>query len=357
MKQRLKVSLSLPVSGFIQKSILSLIMATKWGICSAGKISNDFVAALETLPAQDHQVVAVAARDVSRAKEFAQTFNIPKVYDSYEELARDPDIDVVYVGAIHTVHRDVALMFMKNGKNVLCEKPMAMNLSEVKELTAAARKYNVFLMEAFWSRFFPVYEQIRSLLNQKVLGEVKVVRAEFGANLLGVPRAVEKELGGGAILDIGCYCIQFALMAFNGEKPESVTARGFLNETGADETVTVILQYPGKRQAILTCTMVTELPNQAAICGTKGMIQIPSYVWSPTSIIVNGKETKYSLPPTTRHLNFNNSTGLSYEAEHVRQCLLKGVKESPVMSLADSELLAGIMEEAQVQLGISKKSE
>lgn len=332
-------------------------MATRWGICSAGKISNDFVVALQTLPAQDHQAVAVAARDLNRAKEFAQSHNIPKAYGTYEELAKDPDIDIVYVGAIHPTHRDLVLLFLNHGKNVLCEKPMAMNLTEVKELISAARKHNVFLMEAFWSRFFPVYEEIRSLLHQKVIGEVKLVRAEFGVNLLGVPRAVEKELGGGAILDIGCYCLQFASMAFNGEKPESVTAKGFLHENGVVETVTVVLQYPGKRQAVITCTMVTEMPNQAVISGTKGMIQIPSQMWSPTSLIVNGKETKYTLPPTTKHMNFNNSTGLSYEAEHVRQCLRKGLKESPVMSLAESELLASIIEEIHIQLGIYKNRE
>ncbi|XP_044137612.1 trans-1,2-dihydrobenzene-1,2-diol dehydrogenase-like [Bufo gargarizans] len=327
-------------------------MATRWGICSAGKISNDFVVALQTLPAQDHQAVAVAARDLNRAKQFAQNHNIPKAYGTYEELAKDLDIDVVYVGAIHPFHRDLVLLFFNHGKNVLCEKPMAMNLTEVKELTSAARKHNVFLMEAFWSRFFPVYEQIRTLLHQKAIGEVKVVRAEFGVNLLNVPRVVEKELGGGALLDIGCYCIQFSSMAFNGEKPESITAKGFLNDTGVVETVSVILQYSGKRQAIVTCTMLTELPNQTAICGTKGIIQIPSFMWAPTSLIVNGKETKYPPPPTTKHMYFINSTGLSYEAEHVRQCLLKGLKESPIMSLAESELLASIIEEVHIQLGL-----
>ncbi|XP_040289080.1 trans-1,2-dihydrobenzene-1,2-diol dehydrogenase-like [Bufo bufo] len=327
-------------------------MATRWGICSAGKISNDFVVALQTLPAQDHQVVAVAARDLNRAKQFAQNHNIPKAYGTYEELAKDLDIDVVYVGAIHPVHRDLVLLFFNHGKNVLCEKPMAMNLTEVKELTSAARKHNVFLMEAFWSRFLPVHEEIRTLLHQKAIGEVKVVRAEFGVNLLNVPRVVEKELGGGALLDIGCYCIQFTSMVFNGEKPESITAKGFLNDTGVVETVSVILQYSGKRQAIATCIILTELPNQAAICGTKGIIQIPSFMWTPTSLIVNGKETKYPPPPTTKHMYFINSTGLSYEAEHVRQCLLKGLKESPIMSLAESELLASIIEEVHIQLGL-----
>ncbi|XP_056398262.1 trans-1,2-dihydrobenzene-1,2-diol dehydrogenase-like [Hyla sarda] len=325
-------------------------MATRWGICSAGKICNDFVVSLQTLPAEDHQVAAVAARDLNRAKEFAQSHHIPKAYGTYEGLAKDPDIDVVYVGAIHPAHRDLVLLFFNHGKNVLCEKPMAMNLTEVKEMISDARKHCVFLMEAFWSRFFPVYEEIRSLLDQKVIGEVKLVRAEFCANLVGVPRVVKQELGGGAVLDIGCYCIQFASMVFNGEKPESVTAKGFLHDTGVVETVTIILQYSGKRQAVLTCSLVTEMPNQAFISGTKGIIQIPSYMWSPTSLIVNGKETKYPLPPTKKHLYFSNSTGLSYEAEHVRQCLQKGLKESPIMSLTESELLASIIEEVHNQL-------
>ncbi|KAE8593866.1 hypothetical protein XENTR_v10019355 [Xenopus tropicalis] len=207
-------------------------MATKWGICSAGKISNDFVVALSTLPAVDHQVVAIAARDLEKAKNFAQNHNIPKAYGSYEELAKDPDIDVIYVGAIHPVHRDVVLMCLQNGKNILCEKPLAMNAAQVQELIATARKFNVFLMEAFWSRFFPVYEEIRALLSQKAIGDVKFIRAEFGVEIYKVPRAVEKELGGGALLDIGCYCVQFVTMVFNGERPESVTAKGFLHETG-----------------------------------------------------------------------------------------------------------------------------
>ncbi|CAH2319087.1 trans-1,2-dihydrobenzene-1,2-diol dehydrogenase [Pelobates cultripes] len=244
-------------------------------------------------------------------------------------------------------------MFMENRKNVVCEKPLAMNSAEVKELTLAARKNNVFFMEAMWSRFFPVYEQIRTLLSQKAIGDVKVLRAEFGSNQYHVPRAVQKELGGGALLDIGCYCIQFALMVFNGERPESITAKGFLYETGVDETVTIILQYPGKRQAILTSTIMVAMPNQAAICGSKGMIQVPSCMWCPTSIIVNGKETKYSLPPSTKAMHFTNSTGLSYEAEHVRQCLLKGLKQSPLMTWADSELLASIIEDVRTQLGVT----
>ncbi|KAM4650885.1 trans-1,2-dihydrobenzene-1,2-diol dehydrogenase-like [Discoglossus pictus] len=327
-------------------------MATKWGICSVGKISHDFVVALETLPSEDHQAVAVAGRDLNRAEDFAQNHNIPKAYGSYEELAKDPSIDVIYIGTLHTVHRDVTLMFLQNGKHVLCEKPLAMNSKEVEELISTAQIHNVFLMEGFWSRFFPVYEQIRSLLSQNALGDVKFMRAEFGSNMQHVPRGVERDFGGGSLLNIGCYCVQFALMVFPGEKPDSVTAKGFLYETGVDKTVTIILQYPEKRQAILTSTIMVDLPNQASICGSKGIIQIPSHMWCPTSFIHNGKEIKFPLPPITKPLNFINSAGLTYEAEHVRQCLLKELKESPVMSLADSQLVANIMDEVRKQLGV-----
>ncbi|XP_069462243.1 trans-1,2-dihydrobenzene-1,2-diol dehydrogenase-like [Ambystoma mexicanum] len=204
---------------------------------------------------------------------------------------------------------------------------------------------------AIWSRFFPAYEHIRALLSQKALGEVKVVCAELGVSITHYARLVEKELGGGAILRIGCYCIQFAMMVFGSEKPESITAKGFLYETGVDETVTVILQYSGKRQAILTFTIMAPMHNQATICGTKGAILVPDFIWCPTSVITNEKEKKFPLPPTSKTMNYHHSTGMSYEAEHTRQCLLKGLKESPVMSLADSELLANIMTEVRRQVG------
>nr|XP_033816667.1 trans-1,2-dihydrobenzene-1,2-diol dehydrogenase isoform X2 [Geotrypetes seraphini] len=275
----------------------------------------------------------------------------PRLPGGSEDFTSTQSSDIIYVGTLHTQHRDIVLLFLQARKNVLCEKPLAMNAKEVKELVTAARKNNVFLMEGLWTRFFPVSEQIRALLLQKTLGEVKLVRAEFGNSIYHLPRLVEKELGGGVLLDIGCYCIQFACMVFGGEKPESITATGFQYETGVEETVTIILQYSGKRQAILTNSFMVPLPNEAAICCSDGIIKVPGTMWCPTSLVVNGKETKYPLPPTTETMNFTNSTGLSYEAEHVRQCLLKGLKESPILSLADSELVAYIIDEARKQLG------
>nr|XP_056720001.1 trans-1,2-dihydrobenzene-1,2-diol dehydrogenase [Euleptes europaea] len=326
---------------------------TRWGICSAGKISHDFLVALKTLPPEDHKVVAIASRELSRAQKYAQMHNIPKAHGSYAELAQDPDVDVVYVGVIHPYHLPSTLLFIQAGKNVLCEKPLGMNAAEVKAMVRAAREKGVFLMEAFWSRFFPASEKLRSLLRQGTIGDVVVVHADFGFHLLTIPRCAEKELGGGGVLDIGLYCVQWACMVFSGEKPESIVASGFLHETGVDKTGSIILNFSGGRQAVLNYTMVTQLPNQATISGTKGIIEFPHFFWSPVQLVVNGKNEEFPLPPPSQQLNFPNSAGLCYEAEHVRQCLLQGLKESPVMSHADSELVHSILDEVRRQLGVS----
>ncbi|XP_042328860.1 trans-1,2-dihydrobenzene-1,2-diol dehydrogenase-like [Sceloporus undulatus] len=327
--------------------------ATRWGICSAGKISHDFLVALKTLPPEEHKVVAIASRDLSRAQEYAKNHTIPKAYGSYEELAQDPDVDVVYVGVIHPCHLPATLLFIQAGKNVLCEKPLGMNAAEVKAMVQAARENNVFFMEAFWTRFFPALEKIRSLLRQRTVGNVVVLHAEFGVPLLSVPRCVEKELGGGALLDIGIYCVQWACMVFNGEKPQSIVASGFLHETGVDKMASIILNYSGQRQAVLTYSMMNQLPNRATISGTEGIIEIPSCLWCPQELVINGQKEEFPLPSPSQKLNFAGSTGLRYEAEHVRQCLLQGLKESPVMSHADSELVHFILDEARRQLGVS----
>ncbi|XP_030578981.1 trans-1,2-dihydrobenzene-1,2-diol dehydrogenase [Archocentrus centrarchus] len=328
-------------------------MATRWGICSAGKISHDFTVALKTLPPEDHQVVAVAARKLEDAQEFAKKHSISKAYGSYEELARDPDVDVVYIGVIHPYHLSTCLLFTNAKKNVLCEKPLAMNTKEVQEILASAKRNDVFLMEAVWTRFFPVSVEIRRLLAQGELGDVKMVRSEFGVPLMHIPRAVQKELGGGALLDVGIYCLQFISMVYNGEKPESIQASGVVHlEKGVDETVVAILKYSGNRMAVITCSAGVQLPNDAIIMGTKGFVRVPAPMWCPTSLVVNGKETEYPVPEPYLPLNFINSTGMRYEAEEVRQCLLKGLKECAVMSHADSLLLAELEDEIRRQVGV-----
>ncbi|KAM9347752.1 trans-1,2-dihydrobenzene-1,2-diol dehydrogenase-like [Symphorus nematophorus] len=328
-------------------------MATRWGICSAGKISHDFCVALRTLTPKDHQIVAVAARDLQHAEEFAKKHNIPRAYGSYDELAKDPDIDVVYVGTIHPHHLTTGKLFMNAKKNVLIEKPLAMNSRETQELITAARDNSVFLMEAIWTRFFPVSLEVRRALGQGELGNVQFVRADLGAPLTHVPRLAEKKLGGGALLDLGIYCLQFVFMVFNGERPESIQATGERIDTGVDGTVVLVLKFSENRLAVCTCSITMMLACDAVITGTKGTIKVPHHMWCPTALEVNGKEMQFPLPEADMQLNFTNSTGLRYEAEEVRQCLLKGLKESPGMPWAHTSLIAEVIDEARRQLGVT----
>lgn len=163
-------------------------MALNWGIASAGKISHDFVNAVGTLSDNDHRVVAVGARDLNRAREFAQLHDIEKYYSSYEELASDPNVEVVYVGVLNPQHYSVAMLMLEHNKHVLCEKPLCMNEKEVKKLIAYAERKKLFIMEAIWSRFFPSYQYLQKQIKNEMLGEIQEVNVSFGFPLEDVER-------------------------------------------------------------------------------------------------------------------------------------------------------------------------
>lgn len=156
-------------------------MALKWGLLSAGLVSQDFANAVNTLNVNDdHKLVAVAARDLGRAKEFAEKFGVKKAYGSYLELAQDPNVEIAYVGTLNPWHYEVSVMMLEHGKHVLCEKPLCMNFKQAKKLIALAKEKGVFFMEGIWVRFFPSYQHVRKEIRSGVLGEILSVKAEFG---------------------------------------------------------------------------------------------------------------------------------------------------------------------------------
>lgn len=327
-------------------------MALRWGIVSAGLIASDFTTVLSSLPPSEHQVVAVAARDLNRAEEFAQKYNIPKAYGSYEELAKDPNVEVAYIATQHPQHKPAVLLCLAAGKAVLCEKPMGVNTAEVREMVAKARSQDIFLMEAIWSRFFPAMEALQEVLVQGTIGDLRVARAEFGRDLSSVPRATDWNQAGGSLLDLGIYCVQFFSMVFGAQKPEKISAVGRIHETGVDDTVSVLLQYPGGLHGSFTCSISSDLPNTAYVNGTKGMAQIDK-LWCPTELVVNGERKEFPPPVLGKEYNFLNGSCMLYEANHIRECLRKGLKESPVVPLAESELLAEILEEVRKAIGVT----
>ncbi|KAF2879363.1 hypothetical protein ILUMI_26810 [Ignelater luminosus] len=333
-------------------------MALRWGIVSAGKISHDFAAALKTHPTEKHQITAVAARSYASAKEFANNHGIEKAYEGYESLAKDPNVDVAYIGVLNPQHLPVAKLLLDHGKHVLCEKPLTINKKETKELIEYAKQKKLFLMEAIWSRCFPVYDELRKIIEAGTIGDVLQVTVDFGFPLDHVDRVNVLELGGSATLDIGVYVLQFSQYVYRGLSPVSVLPWGHLNKHGTDDRASAILTYPGGRFSMLSVNTCAQLSNTAVVCGTKGMITIPTF-WCPNTLTIKptggsdfSEETlKFDFPASSAKYNYNNSVGLSYEAEEVRKCIQQGLLESPKVSHADSLELADLMDKLRKAAG------
>ncbi|CAE1171550.1 DHDH [Acanthosepion pharaonis] len=323
----------------------------KWGICGAGNICNDFCSALQLLNHDDHQITAVAARDIDRAQKFAEKFKIPKAFGCYDDLAKEPTVDIVYIGVINFEHCRLSILMLNNGKHVLCEKPATLNLKELEKVLKVAKDKQLFFMEALWSRFFPAYEKVRNALDSKSLGEVRYVQAEFCHPMIHCEHVNKRELGGGGLLYIGIYTIQWALLAFK-EKPDKIFAVGHLHETGVDQSATIIFKYKGGQMANLTYNTEFQSECTASICGTKGRIQLPYPFWCPTKVTINEEEMEFPLSSGEFKFNLVNSAGLSYEAECVRKCIEKGQLECPLFPHSESITLMTIMDEVRRQLGV-----
>jgi len=305
-------------------------------------------------------VLAVAAKDITRAQNFAKRHNIETSYGSYEELAHDKSIDVVYVGAIHIDHFRLSMLMLENGKHVLCEKPLCTNADLTKRLFSYARSKKLFLMEAVWSRCFPAYVKLKDLISSGAIGSVNYVNCRFGTAYETPPPRIEKmELAGGGLLDVGIYCVQFSQMVFNEELPIRQTTRGSLFHSGVDGDVNIILEYSNKRSSCLTCSITTVVGTGASIHGTEGYITVGPLFWCPPSIDVfdkRGQKTEsfdFPLSPTPPggQYNFRNSQGLTYEIMQVRECLLKGQQECPLISGAHSIAISEILTQARHDVG------
>ena len=323
----------------------------RWGICSAGRISNDFAVSLKTLTDGDHKVVAVGARSLESAQEFAKTHSIPRAYGSYEEVAADDDVDAVYIGTVNTTHFTTSMMVLDKGKPVLCEKPLTMNLRDTQTLVKKAQEKGLFMMEGIWMRFFPAMCELRKLINEGTIGEVKYVKASF-AFRRPTERLVDPSIGGGSLNVVGVYALNFASMVFGGEKPQSTHAWGQLSEKGTDELVVITLCYSRGRIAQLACGVSSNMLNDAVVCGTKGHLRLHDPFLCPTRLETSDDVREFPLPSPPLPIVFLNGTGMRYEAEEVRRCLQEKRRESLIMPHKETVLVAEIMEEIMKQIGV-----
>jgi len=329
----------------------------KWGILGTGKIAQDFATGLQYLP--DAEIVAVGSRNQKSADEFGDRFKIAKRYSSYEALAKDPDVQVIYVSTLHPLHKENSILCLQHGKNVLCEKPLTMNAHQTEEVIKVAKEKKLFYMEGMWTRFFPSIVKVRQLIHDGTLGNIKIVMADFGFKHTGTPRLLQPDLGGGALLDIGIYPVSMASMVFGGGAPSHVSSRATLGSTGVDEQTSIILGYKPDQTANLTCTLLAETPKECTIVGDKGRVRIHAPFWCSTKLTVSlvGKEDEvleFPLPhkKDEHSFNFTNSMGMQFEAAHVHQMLKEGRHDSNIISQEESLTIMKTLDEVRRQIGL-----
>ena len=303
----------------------------KWGILGPGNISNKFMMGLKLLP--NAVPYAVGSRDFDKAKDFAQKYGLKKAYGSYDELAADPDVDIIYISTTHPQHMEAAIKCLKGKKAVICEKPFAANAAQAAKMIACARENKVFLMEAMWTRFLPHIKKTTQLISEGAIGKVRHISADFGFRAGVDPngRLFSPDTAGGSLLDVGVYNISFFYMIgtiFGGEL-ESVSSCMTIGSTGVDESASALLVYKGGQSAFGFSAIRVNTPQEAVIYGEEGSIRLRPY-WCGDTVFLTDKEGTKEIK-----LPFEGG-GFQFEAMEVMDCLDKNLLESPGMPLDET---------------------
>jgi predicted dehydrogenase len=317
----------------------------KWGILAPGKMSAKFTKGLKLL--ENVELYAVGSRDVQRAKQFADEFGFKKYYGSYEELASDPDLEIVYIASPHSYHYEHTLLCLKNKKAVICEKAFALNSREAEGMISEAAKQKVFLMEALWPPFQPIYKKTKEILESGEPGKILHLNARFSFQAPYIPtdRKFNLALGGGSLLDIGIYAVIDALY-FIGV-PDDIIAKASFTETGSEDSISIIFGYKDGRTATLYssfrtaggigCDLLCENGNLFFSRG-RDMSQ-------RLNVAMNGKENKeFSLLP--------DGMGYQFEAMEVMKCLDEGKTESDIVPHSFSLDLINTLDRIRQAAGI-----
>ncbi len=319
--------------------------AIRWGIIGTGAIAKKFAADLKTIP--NARLLAVGSRSPAGAQAFGKEFDIVHRHTSYEALAANPEIDCVYIATPHPFHYENAILCLNAGKAVLCEKPFALNVKQAEEVIQLARRKKILLMEAMWTRCFPIMHKLRELLAKQCLGEVQIVTADFGfrAEFDSKSRLFDPHLGGGALLDVGVYPLSFASMILGS--PKEITGVGILGKTHVDEQTSITLKYHSDALAILHTSIRANTSCEATVIGTRGCIRIHSPFWKPSrmTIALDGKNEESIDLPYPGH-------GYHFEATEFMNCLRHGKVESPVMPLDETISILRTMDTLRGQIGV-----
>lgn len=325
-----------------------------WALVGPGKIARRFASAVQQLPGA--RLHSVLGRDADRARAFAEEFSAFRWTTDLAALLSDPVVDGVYVATPHSEHGEIVHACLEAGKPVLCEKPLVPSRAQAEPLVALARERGLFLMEAVWTRFLPVYTEVLQgwLRDQQAIGELRGIQSSFCFPAPYQPgsRLFDPALAGGALLDIGIYnltvtrwVLQQALGAC--PKPLALRAEGVLAPTGVDQRVNATLSFPGGLVSQFICGIDGSSDNALHILGTRGSITLPHNFWQATE----ARLQRHGEAPQTvaAPLRINGFEG---EIEEAMRCIRAGLIESPRMPHAESLATLAWMDEIRRQLGV-----
>ena len=318
----------------------------RWGIVGPGRIAEKVVGDFSVVPGA--RPVAVASRSLARAEDFAARHGLDRAYGSHLELLADDGVDVLYVATPHPQHAPFARAALLAGKALLVEKSFTATYAGAAAVVELARASGVFVMEAMWTRFQPAVARLRDLIADGAIGEVRSVQADLGVQRTFDPadRLFALELGGGALLDLGCYVISFAQMLLGA--PDNVTAVGSRFPTGVDAEAALLLGYADGRAATLLTSLRHALPGQARVFGTEGWIDVLPRFHHPQTLVLHRSGAE---PETITRPQLGG--GYAHELIEVTECLQAGRTESAVMPLADTLAVQDVLQQAADQLGVT----
>lgn len=322
----------------------------RWGIIGTGNIARRF--ASDFCYAKSGELRAIASRDKSSADAFSADFDIELAFVDYFSLINSHEVDVVYIATPHTSHYDLTKACLLAGKAVLCEKPLALNAIQSKELYDLAAEKNIFLMEAMWTRFNPVIEQVIEWVEEGEIGELHSIQASFNFVAPTDPnhRLLDPKLGGGALLDIGIYPVFLAQLFFG--KPDFIQNQAVIGDTEVDIFEQILLGWENGQLASLEASLISCNPNRATFSGSKGYIEIDSEWFKAKSCRMVSSEQQ------ERVIEFDfPGEGYQFEVDEVNRCLIEGLQESPNHSRQDSLELIATLDEIRQDIGLSYPGE
>lgn len=314
------------------------------GIIGTGNIASVMAQTISKM--KGVKLYAVASRQKVRAEVFAGKYGCKKAYGSYEELAEDDKVDLVYIATPHSEHYANVKMCLMKDKPVLCEKAFTANAVQAEELIFLAKERNIFLAEAMWTRYMPMLTTIREVLGSGVIGEPKTLTANLGYVINGVERLTSPQLAGGALLDVGVYPLNFALMLL-GNGIEKIHSCCTYTETGVDEQDTITLQYSDGKVAVLNCSMVSLSDRQGILYGTKGFLVVHNINnFEGIDVYDNSyhKVASYKAP--------KQISGYEYEIEASMQAIKRKEIECPEMPHSETLRIMKIMDGLRREWGI-----